>query len=486
MQIGKCDAGSKYSLLLRLTSFFPTDIAVDAITITYSPFVPVTSGNMSVGSFDCDVEDIASHVIQPGQQLIPFVFNAPSVGEFVPSRICIRMKCIEFVETIASDLNVLYPFFEKHVLVSVMPPKDALQQSVHVPQFTPVTQPDTMKLCFQLQPDDHLTSLQIRVSSAEIKQQTSSFTSQLEIYGPSAWNVTYPRVVASYMKNDGLFIEEMSHADEMEIIVPFVVQANVDEVAQESRVCYTIEFHLEGVLTRNQCTMDFDVSASATISSGRALLISQLSTRQIGEMVYNQYKLTNISPIPWKILPYKSSVVPIQHSTLVLCNSLPEDIILPPGDDYFIALQLKYRGGQMLPPVPDKRGAKFGYTTMLPREPQRVELFVPATVLFQYKRAVQDSGSLFNGTLFEAPVVVTKPAESSILYRINYTIETKCDASSVTTGDRIKCEYLIQGHFSDTDNNLVVPLLASFPYSNDWVIFGASKKGVLLTAQVKY
>ena len=486
MQIGKCDAGSKYSLLLRLTSFFPTDITVDAITITYSPFVPVPSGNASVGSFDCDVENMASHVIKPGRQLIPFVFNAPSVGEFVPSRICVRMKCIEFVDSIPSDLNVLYPFFEKHVLVNVMPPKDALQQNARAPQFTPITQPDTMKLCFQLQPDDHLTSLQIRVSSAEIKQQTSSFSSQLEIYGPSAWNITCPRAVSSYMKNDGLFIEEMSHSDEMEIIVPFVVQANLEEVPQESRVFYTVEFHLEGVLTRNHCTMDFDVCASAMITSGRALLISQLSTRQIGEVVYNQYKLTNTSPIPWRILPYKSSVVPIQHSTLVVCNSLAEDIVLAPGEDYFIALQLKYRAGQALPPAPDKRGAKFGYTSILPREPPRVELFVPATVLFQYKRAVQNSGNLFNGTLFEAPVIVTKPPESSILYRINYTIEAKCDAASATTGDRIKCEYLIQGHFSESDMNLVVPLLASFPYSNDWVIFGASKKGVLLTAQVRY
>lgn len=404
----RCEAGSKHSLVLLVRSQFVDCVEFDSVTLVYCPFVPsskvsstsavsvaesfspLSISSMPPSSFECHPAPSAFNergkiVIRPGVQQIALEFTPPLVGEYVPLRLTFCLGLLSFLDIYDSDLNNLLPFFASHTLINVAVPTDLLAVQARAPPFTPFEQPDSLQLRLKMHESDSISDLMLRVSSALVVLGSDSVApaskpkspgTEMDLYGPSAWSLasardTTPNPPRTLVKQDCLFMPNIPGSSDFNVMVPFKILAPmlsghnnfISDVsrAADSQVKYLVTFHLEGVLYRSGCVIDFECSTSCEVFAGVAISVDQSAHTLFGKEYFCQCVLTNISPLPWRILGYYVSGKPSAEEDAYVLQANKqssgqteqadasstqleaEDIVLHPGEVYHTGLSLAYR-----------------------------------------------------------------------------------------------------------------------------------------------
>jgi hypothetical protein len=542
---------------LQVRSDFPDPLRVDEVIVTYVPFVPpmmtglgVTSptvgaaayahGGQSAtkaqGSFDCiplpecfsENEEGRGIVLVPGEQVLPLSFKPPSCSEYVLGEVVIRMGGVVFTESVVSDVNKLHPFFSSNVLVLVSPPTEALSLRPFAPAFSPVDQVDTVGIRIDAEPGDVVESLFVRVWSkpdgyadttdvAGTAEPLRVFGAVLELALPGRWAIGgfatdgCNSSLSVDLKHDGILINKFPVATGANVIVPFKALSatlTTSEAWNDSmRQKYQITFLVEGTVVRNSCTIDFKSTASCSTVIGTGLSFQQFPTELFGEDYFCQCVVTNISPVPWTLLPFavaQTSTSPAspamrrfilaageEESGPPLLNK--EGVLLQPMDSYYAGIHLALAKEEVVtseqpsPPGAKKKNRSFtatvpaiapdtSYAKVVAQPPTSATEIVagalPLEIVFPARRACgtvlqeEEAGSggdtawiaqtldYYDKTVFETHVSVQKPfsgelsggAAERACSSLDCRVSVEVDRSAkghVTVGEPVTCTYTL-------------------------------------------
>jgi len=101
-------------------------------------------------------------VIKPGKQVIPFRFQANTVGEFIPCEINLRVGSrLNFHQPLEANHNQLGSYFRENTVFSVQSPTDVVRVALETPNFTPVSQRDEAVFHLMTRSDERINELHV-------------------------------------------------------------------------------------------------------------------------------------------------------------------------------------------------------------------------------------------------------------------------------------------------------------------------------------
>lgn len=538
----KCDAGDVYVIKLRLKSYFPGKIEIDSLVLTYGPFIPVGSGSFVsnlIGTFDCmpppqSLNENGKIDVVPGEQLIPMLFNPPSIGEFVPLKLAIHVGNIIFIENFSPDINKLYSFFNAHTLVNVNPPSNVLHLQALTPRFSPVNQIDNLQIHINVHSEDTILNLALTLDSKDqIEQSDQDNTSSsrngsqviktaLDLSNIQDWNFyNYSTRVNSTINKESVLLGNLNGGSTLVGILPFKVTAG-ETLLENMNTQYNLTFRVNGMLKRNNCTMEFEAMCSCTVTAGWVVSVSQLPSVGFGKEYFCQCTVRNISSVPLQLLPFKASKLLDTEDSygLVADNSiqelLVEPVILLPNEHFFFGLHLgffkktadpqknKIKGAQAhsggifskYQIAYDSYGKKINnpdsvaspdgdQTVNLKPSLQQISIMMqraePTQINGNHDPHVDSATHKFNESCFEHTVKILPPADSILLYRVDYHLQTSLinesnASSSFVIGRPILCKYEIKAIFppESQHKNTQLQTKITILSSTSWITLGTA------------